>query len=214
MGSFIKCNEYRNHPSIGLEVTVAGKHPLHGLNAVIRDIAKIDEIGPVSYIVEVDATHRKETIQAMNLAIWQYVLFFRAVTNVLKSESYFRNVYPNRWQSWATETFRLNSVQPSMKIHQPRLPLVPSIPLVPSTPIPEGQVFGSPAWQPGSRTPGRSVERELSDRRDFVPHPQIPKPRGRAARTLKYLQEALKVDIDVFSAMRVSFNGRRSFSFN
>ena len=85
MGGFVKRKNYPDDPSIGLKVTITGRHNLHGYHAVIRDVVGIDEIGPVSYSVEVEATRRLETIHRMNLTIRQCVLPFMTVTNVFNS---------------------------------------------------------------------------------------------------------------------------------
>jgi hypothetical protein len=215
VGGFVKRNKYRNHYLIGLKVTITGKHPFHGYNAAVCEIGDVGETGPLSFIVEVDATHRLEKIAIMNLAIQQCVLVFMAVTNVFNSQLYFRNEYHSWWVSWATKKFGFGFVQPSVKIQPPPLSLAPPTPLVPSTPIPEGLIFGSPAWQPSSRTPERSLDEQegLCDRHDthFVPlppHRRIQKPPGKAGRSVGWLQRALKVDSAVFTQMRVSPNGR------
>ena len=56
-------------PTIGLKVIITGWHPLHGLNAVIREIGKVGETGTESFRVEVEATHKLETINKTNLAL-------------------------------------------------------------------------------------------------------------------------------------------------
>jgi hypothetical protein len=66
---FVKLSKYRKDPTIGLKVTITGRHHLHGYNAVIRDIVHLGERGPESFMVEVEATHRLETIRKTNLAI-------------------------------------------------------------------------------------------------------------------------------------------------
>jgi len=61
--------DYRKDPAIGLRVIITGRHPLHGLNGVIRQICKVGETGPESFRVEVEATHKLETISRTNLAL-------------------------------------------------------------------------------------------------------------------------------------------------
>jgi hypothetical protein len=141
------------------------------------------------------------------------------VTNMFNSESYFRSEYDSRWLSWAIEKYDFHFAEPSVTVRPPPLSLVPPTPLVPSTPLPEGLIFGSPAWQPGSRTPGRPLdEPEGPSDPPFVPLPpyrQIQKPRGKAGRSVGWLQQALEVDLGVFTQMRVSPNNRcHEFGFN
>ena len=140
--------------------------------------------------------------------------FFMTVTNVFLAEVYFRDQYSLQYVSWMAKHFGFSFVPPSATNHPPPLSLVPPTPLVPSTPLPEGVIFGSPAWQPGSRTPRRSLDEQEgpSDHSDshFVPlppHHRIKKPPGRAGRTVGWLQKALAVDAVVFTQMRVSLNG-------
>jgi hypothetical protein len=198
-----------------LKVTIIGKHHLHGYYATIRDVGDVHEMGALSFVVEVDATHRLEKIPTKNLVIRPCVLFFMTVSSVFDSQLYFRNEYYRWFVTQATEQFGFGMVKPSVNPPPPLLHLPPT-PLVPSTPIPEGQIFGSPAWQPGSRTPRRSSDEQdeqqkrPSDCRDA----RIPKPPGKAGRSVGWLQQALKVDPDVFTQMRVSRNRCHRFSFN
>ena len=212
VGGFVKRNKYRNHYLIGMKVTISGKHHLHGYHAAIHDVGDVDETGALSFVVEVDATHRLEKIPTKNLVIRPCVLLFMAVSSVFDSQLYFRNEYHHWFVTQATKQFGFGLVQ-SLVNPPPPLSHLPPTPLVPSTPIPEGQIFGSPAWQPGSRTPGRSLDEQEgpSDRHDshFVPlppHRRIKKPPGRAGRTVGWLQKALTVDTVVFTQMRVSLN--------
>jgi hypothetical protein len=69
VGGFSKRNKYLSHPAIGFKVVITGRHPLHGYHAVIREIVHIDDMGPLSFGVEVDARSRLETIDRKNLAI-------------------------------------------------------------------------------------------------------------------------------------------------
>jgi hypothetical protein len=134
---------------------------------------------------------------------------------ILTSELIFREEYNSRWLRYYLEKFNLNFAQASVTIRPPLLPVPPTpTPLVPSTPIPEGLIFGSSAWQPGSQTPGRLLDEQEgpSDRHDthsvpLLPHRQIPKPPGWASRTNGWLQQALEVDQNIFSEMRVSPKG-------
>jgi hypothetical protein len=75
VGGFVKRNKYRNHYLIGLKVIITGKHFFHGYYANIREIGNVDETGVLSFVVEVDATHRLEKIPTMNLVIRPCVLF-------------------------------------------------------------------------------------------------------------------------------------------
>jgi hypothetical protein len=140
------------------------------------------------------------------------------VMNMFNSKSYFRSEYYSWWLSWAIEKYDFHFAQPSVTVCPLPLLLVPPTPLVPSTPLPEGLIFGSPAWQPGLRTLGRSLdESEGPSDPPFVPlapHRQIQKPRGKAGRSVGWLQQALKVDLDIFMQMRVSLNRCHGFGFN
>jgi len=140
------------------------------------------------------------------------------VTNVFLAEVYFRDQYDLQYVRWMAKHFGFSFVPPSATNHPPPLSLVPPTPLVPSTPLPEGVIFGSPAWEPGSRTP--LVQQEGPSDRDethFIPlppHLKIPKPPGRAGRTIAWLQTALQIANDVFLGMRVSPNARHRLSLN
>jgi hypothetical protein len=48
---------------------ITGKHHLHGYNAIIRDVAQLGDNGPESFRVEVEATHRLETVSKINLTV-------------------------------------------------------------------------------------------------------------------------------------------------
>ena len=46
-----------------------GRHHLHGYNAIIRDVVQLGENGPESFRVEVEATHKLETVRKSNLIV-------------------------------------------------------------------------------------------------------------------------------------------------
>jgi hypothetical protein len=68
-GGFVKLSKYQKDPTIGLKMVITGRHHLHGYNAVIRDIVHLGERGPESFRVEVEATHKLETVSRENLMI-------------------------------------------------------------------------------------------------------------------------------------------------
>ena len=69
-GGFVKASKYRKDPTVGLKVVISGRHSLHGYKAVIRDVVHLDAEGlPRSFKVEVEATHKMETVDKDNLAI-------------------------------------------------------------------------------------------------------------------------------------------------
>jgi hypothetical protein len=83
--------------------------------------------------------------------------------------------------------------------HLPTLPLPSTAPLVPSTPLPDGIISDSPAWQPGSRTPGRPLEEPRP------PQHRIPKPAGRVNRKNGYsLKESMELEERVYLEIKVS----------
>jgi transcription elongation factor len=68
-GGFVKLGKYRRDPAVGLKVTITGRHHLHGYNAIIRDVVQLGENGPESFRVEVEATHKLETVRKSNLVV-------------------------------------------------------------------------------------------------------------------------------------------------
>ena len=58
---------------INLKVLIVGRHHLHGYKAMICDIAQVGERGPESFRVEVEATHKLETVNKTNLTIQMWV---------------------------------------------------------------------------------------------------------------------------------------------
>jgi hypothetical protein len=68
-GGFVKLDKYRKDPAVGLKVTITGRHHLHDYNAIIRDVVRLGENGPESFRVEVEATHKLETVRKSNLMV-------------------------------------------------------------------------------------------------------------------------------------------------
>jgi hypothetical protein len=136
------------------------------------------------------------------------------VIGTLDSKLYIRDEYNGRFLVWAIKRLNPDFVEPSASTHLPP-PLASTAPLVPSTPLPDGILSNSPAWNPGSRTPGGPLEEQEggqgpSDRHDtnFKPLPpqrRIPKPAGRVNRKDGYsLKESLGLDEDVYLEIKVS----------
>lgn len=64
--NFAARNKVLKHPSIGLRVTITGKHSLCGYKGIICDAPCHDDS---KFLVEVEATHRKEMINRSNLSL-------------------------------------------------------------------------------------------------------------------------------------------------
>jgi hypothetical protein len=91
------------------------------------------------------------------------------------------------------------------------VPIVPSasIPLIPSTPLPPQVVFGSvsPAWDPSSRTPGRTSSHEESPSAPSQPRKNIKKPKGAHDRSAGYnLKQLLGWEDDTYFEIEVRPN--------
>jgi hypothetical protein len=133
------------------------------------------------------------------------------VARALDAKLYISSEYDGHFLSWAIEQFNPDFVQPSASTHLPPLPLASSAPPVPSTPLPDGIISNSPAWDPSSRTPGRSLDEQgdgqgSTDRNSpLPPHRRIPKPPGRVNRKDGYsLKESLQLDEGVYLEIKVS----------
>ena len=135
------------------------------------------------------------------------------VTGTLDSKLYIRGEYDGRFLIWAIKQLDPDFVEPPASTHLPP-PFASTAPLVPSTPLPDGILSDSPAWNPGSRTPGRPLEEpeggqapSHSHDTNFEPLPRrrhIAKPAGRVNRSGGYsLQESLGLDEGTYLAIKV-----------
>jgi hypothetical protein len=170
-------------------VTVSGKHSLSGYHGIVCEA--LDQLTPPRFVVDLEATSKKQTISAHNLIYRRYINSVSIIRYEILT-CFFRDEPHNEL---AGKLFLGHASGPADPSTSRRI-------FAPSTPLPSEVISGgSPAWDPSSRTPGRPFE---CDDPPVRPHLLIPKPAGKLNRTNGYnLEDTLKLDGDLYSEINV-----------